>query len=474
MGSFTINGTAQARGAHRVDARLIDIIESTAAQSPYNVELFSGKRNGGGRSRHDHGKAIDIVLVEPKTGRKVPNLGAGGTAFQAYEQFAHQARAIQTKKYPKLNSAFRWGGYFGPTSGLNPTGADLMHFDIKRGGAMSRGSWEGGLNATGKREVANLGSGRTFSSTGRTKGVLPSRALIGGSNSALAAIDAVAPTPRIQSGALAVRRRSPASLTRTRSARDEQRAEQRIQRLSASVEQERRRALVRQRANNLERLQEQRSRPANRISGTLSLPRPASDAVIARTFSSLEGDNERPQPRDRSGLVLARTFSQLDNLGRTMPTVTQPTRNRADAVGTMPKFSELSGFKRPSVGQAPTPRPARVSEQTVAPQVRTPSTATQQRRRATAPTPQEQSVGFRESRQIQAPVPRDRIERRATRIRTITPPRPAPAPSLRKQFNPDTNKFETRQRTVNNAALRAAGAQRIIERRNRRATSIAG
>jgi len=187
MGSFVINGNADKRGANNVDPRLIDIMRAASASSPYDVELFSGKRNSGEGSMHDHGRAIDLVLLDPQTGEKIPNLGAGGKAFKAYENFAKTAREVQQNAYPELNNDFRWGGYFGPSK-LNPTAADLMHFDTKKGGAMSQGSWDGGLNESGKKRISNLREGQTYSSTGRVKGTLPELLRTG----------SVSPTPPIR------------------------------------------------------------------------------------------------------------------------------------------------------------------------------------------------------------------------------------------------------------------------------------
>lgn len=172
MGTFTIKGTAKQRGIDKVDQRLVDIMKAAAIRSPYNVELFSGKRFGGGKSSHDHGKAIDIVLKDPETGQEIPNLGAGGKAFDVYEQFAKEARDIQKNMHPEISDSFRWGGYFGPSK-LNPSGADHMHFDVRPGGAMSQGSWEGGLNAQGRKRIESLGAGKTYSSQGRRPGELP-------------------------------------------------------------------------------------------------------------------------------------------------------------------------------------------------------------------------------------------------------------------------------------------------------------
>lgn len=161
MGAFSVGGNYQA-----ADPRLVAIAEAAAANSPYDVVLFSGDRNGGGTSQHDTGKAIDIVLVDPQTGQEIPNLGAGGAPFEIYEGFARDMRAAQQQIAPELGGNFRWGGYFGP-SGLNPTGLDLMHFDLGPTQNMALGTWEGGLNANGQQFVASAGGGQVYSATQR-------------------------------------------------------------------------------------------------------------------------------------------------------------------------------------------------------------------------------------------------------------------------------------------------------------------
>lgn len=165
MGTFTVNGRAAEAGIDRVDAALRDIMRKTAERSPYDVEVFSGKRGGGGKSRHDTGKAVDVVLRDPRTGQAIANLGSK-PGFDAYQGFANTAKQIQEKDYPNLSNQFRWGGYFSP-SGLNPKGFDLMHFDLKPGASMAYGTWDGGLNADGAAAYAKLGEGMIYSADGR-------------------------------------------------------------------------------------------------------------------------------------------------------------------------------------------------------------------------------------------------------------------------------------------------------------------
>lgn len=127
-----------------VNPKLSSIIAEAADGFPYKVEIISGARAGDSR-QHGRGGALDVVLVDPKTGKKLPNY-QDASAFDAYEAFAKRARTIQEEQYPELAQSFRWGGYFGGAKGKY--GAfDLMHFDV--GGTdnlgMAGGSWTGGL-----------------------------------------------------------------------------------------------------------------------------------------------------------------------------------------------------------------------------------------------------------------------------------------------------------------------------------------
>lgn len=162
MGTFSTGGNYRA-----ADPRLVAIAQAAAARSPYNVVLFSGERDGNSNSQHSGGNAVDLVLIDPQTGREIPNLGAGGDAFNAYQSFANTMRATQQEIAPELSNTFRWGGYFGPT-GLNPTGLDLMHFDLGPTQNMALGTWDGGLNDRGRQFVAQAGTGQTYSASGRT------------------------------------------------------------------------------------------------------------------------------------------------------------------------------------------------------------------------------------------------------------------------------------------------------------------
>ncbi|RVH92131.1 hypothetical protein [Sinorhizobium meliloti] len=127
-----------------VDPRLMHILEVAAEQTPeYRVEAFSGYRAGDKRF-HGKGMAADFRLVNPATGKDLPNY-QDASSFRAYEKFAQTVRRVQMELYPELAKQLRWGGYF--SGKLGKYGAmDLMHVDL--GGAkvgMGGGSWENGL-----------------------------------------------------------------------------------------------------------------------------------------------------------------------------------------------------------------------------------------------------------------------------------------------------------------------------------------
>ena len=134
-------------GSIEVDNRLIDIIESAGMAMPdgYTTQLTSGVRPGDPRF-HGRGKAIDIQLY--LNGRALGRY-QNAADFRHYEIFAQNARSIQKSKYPELNVAFRFGGYFSGTR-ANYGALDSMHFDIggTSGLGMGGGSWANGLTST--------------------------------------------------------------------------------------------------------------------------------------------------------------------------------------------------------------------------------------------------------------------------------------------------------------------------------------
>jgi hypothetical protein len=135
-------------GWPRVDPRLADIAAQASGHLPdgWRAEVISGYRPGD-PLRHGHGDAVDVQLYD-ENGRPLPNYQSPAN-FRTYEQFAQNARKVQTQLYPELNDSFQWGGYF-HNGGLGHYGAaDLMHLSIGDETARA-GDWEHGLNAVGK------------------------------------------------------------------------------------------------------------------------------------------------------------------------------------------------------------------------------------------------------------------------------------------------------------------------------------
>lgn len=130
-----------------VDPALLQLIEQVGADyGPYKVEALSGYRPGDSRLHGRHA-ALDVNLIDPKTGRAVPNYQNAESAG-AYQQFANAVYQQALKTDPALAGKLRWGGYF--SGDRNTYGAmDLMHFDVGGGLGglgMAGGSWAGGFN----------------------------------------------------------------------------------------------------------------------------------------------------------------------------------------------------------------------------------------------------------------------------------------------------------------------------------------
>ena len=144
MDGWTDGWTEGRTDTHK--AAMTEIIEaSVILPDGYTTQLTSGVRPGDSRF-HGRGKAIDIQLY--LNGRALGRYQVASD-FRHYEIFAQKARQIQTSKYPELNTAFRFGGYFSGTR-ANYGALDSMHFDIggSAGLGTGGGSWENGLNST--------------------------------------------------------------------------------------------------------------------------------------------------------------------------------------------------------------------------------------------------------------------------------------------------------------------------------------
>lgn len=127
-----------------VNRDLVTLLERAIAQYDQPVKFKSGLRPGDPRL-HGRGLAIDVTIMDPKTGQAIPDY-QNAQAFPVYERFANHVRGIQQQQLPHLNEALRWGGYF--SGGPGKYGAlDLMHFDLggKLGLPMGGGAWGKGL-----------------------------------------------------------------------------------------------------------------------------------------------------------------------------------------------------------------------------------------------------------------------------------------------------------------------------------------
>lgn len=138
MGTFTVNMSDP-----NVDPNLLSWMQAAAANMPYNVVVYSGRREGDPRF-HGKGMAVDVNLIDPATGKTIPNY-QNAAGFSAYQSFANAVRGAQMATNPEMAQKLRWGGYFSGPKGKYGS-MDLMHFDV--GGdtvPMGGGSWEGGL-----------------------------------------------------------------------------------------------------------------------------------------------------------------------------------------------------------------------------------------------------------------------------------------------------------------------------------------
>ena len=126
-----------------VDPQLLQLIQSVGANyAPYKMNITSGYRPGDPRY-HGSGKALDVQLIDPKTGVPLRNYQDPSQA-QAYQQFAN---AVYNAAPEDLKAKLRWGGYFNEGGPGHYGALDLMHFDV--GGdktPMGGGSWATGFS----------------------------------------------------------------------------------------------------------------------------------------------------------------------------------------------------------------------------------------------------------------------------------------------------------------------------------------
>ena len=131
-----------------VSSALVNAINRVGANyGPYEVKIISGLRTGKGESFHGKGQALDVALIDRKTGEKLPNY-QNAKNVAAYQQFANAVYADAQKNDPALASRLRWGGYFGNDAGTGKPkygSFDLMHFDEGGHVGMRGGSWKEGF-----------------------------------------------------------------------------------------------------------------------------------------------------------------------------------------------------------------------------------------------------------------------------------------------------------------------------------------
>jgi hypothetical protein len=141
-GAYNEVGNFVTRGSSKVNAQLRDIVKEAANRFPgYEAHVYSGYRPGDKRN-HGKGRALDVALVDKKTGKVLDNY-QNAQAFRTYEKFAQTVRDVQQEKYPELDKSLRWGGYFSGDPSVYGA-VDLMHFDISTT-PMAGGSWDDGL-----------------------------------------------------------------------------------------------------------------------------------------------------------------------------------------------------------------------------------------------------------------------------------------------------------------------------------------
>ena len=132
-----------------VSPALVAAINRVGANyGPYEVKITSGLRTGKGESFHGKGQALDVALIDRKTGEKLPNYQNAKNVAE-YQNLAHAIYADAQKNDPALASRLRWGGYFGNDAGSGKPkygSFDLMHFDEGGHVGMRGGSWKEGFS----------------------------------------------------------------------------------------------------------------------------------------------------------------------------------------------------------------------------------------------------------------------------------------------------------------------------------------
>lgn len=124
-------------------------------QGRYKVEILgpSGGMRSGTTSYHGSGGALDLVIVDTRTGRKLTNFpgydkrygyqGTAGENAHIYQDLMNRAKIAAHKFYPDVSGSVRWGGY-GKWQGNE---FDTMHIDLDpQGRGMGGGTFEKGFS----------------------------------------------------------------------------------------------------------------------------------------------------------------------------------------------------------------------------------------------------------------------------------------------------------------------------------------
>ncbi len=115
-----------------VDPRLVSILQAAQTHLPdHEVQIREGFNPMGHTAGSAHKKmgsgAIDLQIVDKKTGRVLPNRGFEDPDGP-YHRLARAAYGEMLARYPELKGRLSWGGAHGTVSGGGPP--DLMHYDV--------------------------------------------------------------------------------------------------------------------------------------------------------------------------------------------------------------------------------------------------------------------------------------------------------------------------------------------------------
>jgi len=124
-------------------------------QGRYKVEILgpSGGMRSATTSYHGSGGALDLVIVDTRTGRRLTNFpgydkrygyqGSAGENAHIYQDLMNRAKIAAHKFYPDVSGSVRWGGY-GKWQGNE---FDTMHIDLDpQGRGMGGGTFEKGFS----------------------------------------------------------------------------------------------------------------------------------------------------------------------------------------------------------------------------------------------------------------------------------------------------------------------------------------